>query len=138
MNIDICLRQCERMGRPRKLVKYEDGQCWLYMSENSPFSDSYGDGDCTCVPVENASSLFETPPNGWSKEKGHKCEVLYLYDLSKSDDAFWKLSLSPKNNPCPYVAEHMMDDIRHEKRKNEWRRKEEARKKLIEERRNGK
>ena len=130
MDIEFCCNKCGRGTRPTRLVWMRDSGTWRLMMETRFSNDSF-DHECNFIEVDGAQELLEKPPHDCSVH----CGELVFYENADVDRILWDVQLKDKS--CPYLAEHMMSDIRHRDRMEEWRRREERRKELVRRRKNG-
>lgn len=129
MNLNFCRWKCNKMGRnhPQKIIHTKYDQ-WILIMDDSIY---YGNGSAPCsnVEIEPVPELFENPPKGWSR-----CENALYFDDGNAEDLLWRVKLKGGEYACPFLAEHMMYDIQHEKRLEDWKKKEQKRLALIEDR----
>ena len=95
--------------------------------------EEFGD-TCDFVEIEDASEFLENPPPGWDRVRGS--DEIGMYE-GNAEDFMWKIHLKEGQSSCPFLAEHLMYDLHHERKVSEWRQREEKRLALIEERKNG-
>ena len=126
MNFEFCRVHCNGMCHPNKVVRTIDGKYFLYMDEHRSYEQK-GAG-CSYAEVEDLSEWFAKPPKGCFVSDN----TLY-FETCDPFDVLWNIKLKfCEGNTCPYLTEHAMYDWKHASRKRKWREKEEARKKLIE------
>lgn len=85
---------------------------------------------CNYVRIEPVQELFGNPPDGWFLINRNEL----LFEHGNAEDALWKVKLFVDDTACPYVAEHTMYDIQHEKRIDDWKEKEPLRMAMVQER----
>lgn len=124
MNLNFCRYKCGKSWHPDRIVRRDDGTFVLLM-QNDGSSWNCNDATCRYVEIEDASDFMRHPPDGWMKNDRVGEVVLYS---GNAEDSMWRIRLK---GYCPYVAEHLLYDIQHEKRLEEWRRKESDRMALL-------
>lgn len=128
MNLNFCRYHCRKAFRPRYIFRSRDGKWFLCMNEG--FANGHNEGDCTYVEIEDASKLIKHPPEGWFKTNENEI----TFEDGNAEDVLWEVHLKGGESVCPYLAEHLMHDIQHDKRIAEWHCREKTRMRLIEER----
>ena len=126
MNLNFCRYHCRKAFHPRYIFHSRDGKWFLCMNEG--FANGHNEGDCTYVEIEDASNLVKQPPEGWYKLANDELH----FDRGDASGMMWGIRLKGEDSACPYFAEHLMYDIQHEKRIEEWHCREKTRRELIE------
>ncbi len=123
MNLNFCRHHCGKSWHPRKIMITSEGEWYLCMG------DAFND-ECRYVRIEPIPKFMKNPPKGW-----YKCgSDELLFEEGNAEDDMWSVKLASGESSCPFVAEHTLYDIQHEKRMDDWRDKEAKRLVLIEDR----
>jgi hypothetical protein len=124
MNFNFCRFSCGKSWHPTRIIRTSKGEWFVVMN------DIDAHGECSYVRIEPVQELFDNPPEGWFPI--NKNEL--LFEHGNAEDALWKVKLFVDDTACPYVAEHTMYDIQHEKRIDDWKEKEALRMAMVQER----
>ena len=124
MNFNFCRFSCGKSWHPTRIIRTSKGEWFVVMN------DIDAHGECSYVRIEPVQELFDNPPEGWFLI--NKNEL--LFEHGNAEDALWKVKLFVDDTACPYVAEHTMYDIQHEKRIDDWKEKEALRMDMVQER----
>ena len=125
MNLNFCRFKCGKSWHPRKILRTSKGEWFAVMND---LSDAHN--RCNYVRIEPVQELFDNPPAGWLSI--NKNELHFEY--GNAEDALWNVKLFVDDTSCPYVAEHTMYDIQHEKRIEDWKEKEALRLSMVQKR----
>lgn len=108
MNLNICEYKCrERMMFPVSIIYTNDDEWYL---GPSACQDGY-------LLIQKPCDFLENLPDGWEK-RGHS----YVYckeDLKSFIKTMWQLHVDPRSG-CPFCAEHLMAEIKHDERMDKW------------------
>ena len=124
MNLNFCRFNCGKAYHPRKIIRTDEGEWYVCMNENYN-----NNNECNYVRIEPVPELIDNPPEGWHSYDGNEI----WFEHGNAEDVMWKIKLASGETSCPYMAEHVLYDIQHEKKIEEWRCHEEKRKALAEE-----
>jgi len=129
MNINFCRYHCGKAFHPEEIIHVAKDDSWyLFMSDggNHPLHDG-----CGCIRIDDASALLKPLPDGWYKTGDN----IYRFECGNAEDFMWKIRMKPNcESLCPYLAEHTMYDLNHERKLSEWHEREGKRRELIKER----
>ena len=129
MNLNFCRHHCGRASHPHEVMYDHIEQKW-YLFMNDDYH-RWGQDGCGCISIEDASALFKHVPEGWCTLYGN----VFRFEYGNAEDIMWKIRIkSSEGCTCPFIAEHIMYDMNHDKKIEEWRECEEKRQKLVEDR----
>ena len=125
MNFNFCRFSCGKSWHPTRIVKTSKGEWFVVANEWMDAHDK-----CSYIRIEPVQELLDNPPDGWLPI--NKNEL--LFEHGNVEDVLWKVKLFVDDTSCPYVAEHTMYDMQHEKRIEDWKEKEALRLSMVQKR----